>query len=182
MKDHLIAERYAKALAACIEDDGQLDARLATLQDIAEVYHDHPNLSVVLANPAIRRETREKILDEVLALAGTADVVADFVRTLYRRGRIETLPNVATLFGDMVDERMNRISAHVTTAAPLTPEHEQQIQKGLEAYSGKSVYVTTTVDPGIIGGVVVRLDGAIIDGSLRARFERVKQTLLAEET
>lgn len=181
MKDHVIAERYAGGLSASIESDDRLDAVLETLQDLAETYTEHHDLRTVLKSPAVAPEVREKILDDVLARVEVTGEAADFVRILFKRGRIAMLPDVIAMFRSAVDERLNRVLAHVTTAVALSPEQEDRIREGLSTYSGKTVRIAGDVDPEIIGGIVVRLHYTVIDGSVRARLQRAKQTLLAEE-
>lgn len=181
MKNHLIAERYAKALSASIESDERLDGILEGLQDLAETYAENHDFRTVLESPAVDPKVRQKILDDVMTRVQVSGEAAAFVRTIFKRGRIAMLGDIISMFRTTVDERLNRVLARVTTAVSLTPEQEGRIQKGLSAYSGKTVRITTDVDPDIIGGIVVRLHWSVIDGSLRARLQRAKQTLLAEE-
>jgi F-type H+-transporting ATPase subunit delta len=108
-------------------------------------------------------------------------IVVKFVQLLVGRGRLETLAGVRDVFSKLVDARLNRMTAEVTTALPLTQGQENRILAGLTSYTKQMVRITTATDPDIIGGIVVRLNGTIIDGSLRTRLDRAKQMLLAEE-
>ena len=77
-----------------------------------------------------------------------------------------------------MNEWMNRVDVTVTTAGPLTPDHERRIAAAMEHFSGKTVQLNCKVDPGIIGGLVVQILGNFIDFSLRTRLERLKEKLL----
>ena len=182
MSAHLIAERYARALAASIEDDAQLDNALNALEDFSAAYAEHDDLSQVLKNQALPRTAREAVFREVLDHAIGPDVVQHFLLTLFRRGRISAIGHVVAALGEIVDARLNRARAKVTAAAELDENQLKRIKSGLEKFSGKTVQIETHLDPEILGGVVVRLGGTVIDGSLRARLDRLRAALLTEET
>ena len=181
MKHYLIADRYARSLSSAIEDDGQLEPTLDALRGISEAFSSHHNLHSVLANPAIDVNTRIAILNAILEHGETSALLKRLLATLVRRGRITVLPDVAELFAQRVDTRLNRVGAKVTTAVPLTEEQSQQIAASLEKFSGMQVRIESIVDPDILGGVTARVGGTVIDGSIRARIERLKQSLLPEE-
>ena len=182
MSAHLVAQRYARALAASVEDDAQLDSVLDALDDFSVFYGEHEDLSRVLENHALPQTVREAVFREVLDLAEAPKVVQRFLFTLFRRGRISAIDDVVSALVEIVDARLNRVRADVTAAAELSEDELQRIESGLEKYSGKTVQMETRVDPEILGGVIVRLGGAVIDGSLRARLDRIRTTLLTEET
>ena len=182
MSARLIAQRYARALAASVEDDAQLDGVLNALEDFSVFYGEHEDLSRVLENHALPQTVREAVFREVLDRAEAPDVIQRFLLMLFGRGRISSIDKVVSALGEIVDARLNRARAEVTVATELSEEDLQRIESGLEKYSGKTVQVETRVDPEILGGVIVRLDGTVIDGSLRARLDRIRATLLTEET
>ncbi len=181
MKQFLIAQRYAKALSETIEQEAALEDVLASLRDLAETFRANDELHTTLNNPAILSEKRLAILEDVLKAEDAGTEVASIARTLFGRGRINILGDVAEVFAMHVDTRLNRVTAEVITAMALSPEQETHIQSGLATYSGKTVNITTKIDPDIIGGIVVRLDGSVIDGSFRARLAQLTEFLLAEE-
>lgn len=181
MSEYLVSERYVRALSASIEDDAQLERTLDALDAFAGLLEEHPDLHAVLQDPAVPPRKRRAILNDVLSVAKLPDPIPGFLRTLFNRKRLGLLSTIRERFAGIVDERMNRVTAYVTTATQLTTAQEEKIRLGLSAYSGKTVRLETEVDADIIGGVVVRLDGSVIDGSLRARLDRVKHALLAEE-
>jgi len=182
MSARLIAQRYARALAATVEDDAQLDSALNALDDFSAAYAEHDDLSQVLENQAVPQTVREAVFREVLDRADAPDVVQRFLFTLFRRGRISVIDDVVSAVGEIVDARLNRARADVTAATELSEEELQRIESGLEKYSGKTIQMETRLDPDILGGVIVRLGGTVIDGSLRARLDRIRATLLTEET
>jgi len=180
VKNYALAERYAGALNSVVED-GDLDSVLHGVQRVRDLFNQHHELHACLANPAITIELREKVLDEVIQREGVPEQVKGLLHTLLERRRMEQLDPIAQVFEDMVDDRLNRVTAQVTVAQPLTNDNEAALRQGLEAYSGKQVRLVFHEDPAIIGGVVALIDGRVIDGSLRTRVQKLKDRMIAEE-
>lgn len=181
MSMQLIAERYARALAACVEDDRELEKILITLQEFALAYAAHETLPKVLENPTIPMNARTAVFEELLQHVEGPQTAHRFLHTLFLRKRIATIHEVVEVLRKLVDERMNRVRARVTAAAELNPEQRQTIQSGLSQYSGKTILLETRADPEILGGIVVQMNGTVIDGSLRTRLDRIRTALLTQE-
>lgn len=182
MSSMLIAERYARALAASTDDSRELEETHKSLHAFAEAYEDLHDLQNLLKNPAISPLARSAVFDDVLAKLLADDRSRVFVRTLYTRGRIALIADVVHALGHLVDERLGRVHAQVSSAAELSAEAIDKVSSGLEKHSGKRVRVETKVDADLLGGVVVQIGSAVIDGSLRSRLARIREALLAEES
>lgn len=181
MKHALIADRYAKALSAAIADDDRLDSNLEALDALSESIVESERLRSVLNNPSLPIQERIGVLEALLQRLHAPATAHNAAVTLLRRGRIALLPIVAELFRLRVDERCNRIAATVTTALPLTDEQAEPLKLGLEKYIGCDVRMHRRVDETIVGGVVAEIAGVIIDGSVRARLDRISRTLIEND-
>lgn len=181
MKNYLAAQRYARALNDSIAEPERLEPALSDLQAFAALLSENADFRWVLRNPALQASQRAAVLDEVLQKMGGDPLVANLARELLRRGRIDIVEEAVETFGRMVDRRLNRVTARVTTAQAVTDDQAERIRAGLSSYSNRDVRLKTRIDPKIIGGVVVRLDGTVIDGSLRARLKQLRNALLSEE-
>ena len=182
MKDYLIAERYAKALSASIPDTVDLDAAQAVMSQLSELYTTEPSFRSALANPAINVDDRGAVLAEVVRRVDAPAPVARLTDVLLRRGRIMLLPAVAVVFATLVDERLKRATAAVTSAVALGDLQRARLRAALGKFSGKTVRLEEALDPELLGGAVAQIGGVVIDGSLRTRLEHMRQALLAEET
>lgn len=178
MKNFLLAERYANALSSVLED-AALDAASNQLSEFAAAYADFERLRNVLSSPAIDLETREALLREVMAAMDVSEPVVRLAVVLLTRGRIAILSDVSVVFCMLVDERLNRVRAAVTTAEAITEEQRRRLAAALKAWANKEVLMQEEVAPEILGGVIARLQGTIIDGSVRTRVERLRDELLA---
>lgn len=177
-----IAVRYAQALGMVIGDDAALEPAADELRALAALLGDNAELRSALFNNAISLGRRRAVLNDVASAMGLARPVARLAAILLERGRLQDAALVADAFEDIVDERLNRVAARVTTAHELTPENEGELQRSLNAYTGKEVLLRKRVNPKIIGGVRVDMRGKVIDGTLRTRLRRLREYLLAEET
>lgn len=182
MKNYLIAERYAGALSGVIESDAEAEAAAASLEDFRRLYVGNHELYNVLTNPAMNMNKIQAVLSAVLAKLGASDTVCHFLKVLAQRGRITLLEDVCEVFQEKVDLRVGRTYASVTTAMPVTDAQKAALREKLQALTGKTVRMTMTIDKEILGGAITRIEGKIIDGSLKTRLERLKTALISEES
>jgi len=181
MKNHLIAMRYANALGEAITDPGRLEHVLGQLAALSELYETHDDFRHCMGNRALAKEPRARVLDELLERIGADEEVRRLARLLFSKDRQAILPGIVEEFATIVDKRLNRVTANVTSAAPLNDEQRVRLETALARLSGKDVRLECEVDQDLIGGVVARIGGQVIDGSLRNRLERLKHELIAQE-
>ncbi len=183
MKWALVANRYAGGLAKAI-DDGELESIAEALRRFSDLMRDSDGLRNTLLNPALNLSRRKEILDGVLAsdsLSGFPEPAARLLHLMLTRGRLKILDDVAEAFEQKVDQRLNRIEATLITAVPLPDDLREEIREALAAYTGKTVRVDCYTDASIIDGVIARIEGLVIDGSVRTQLERLKQSMLEKE-
>lgn len=181
MIELVLADRYARALSETIDDHGEAENVQQDLQNLSDLFAENDELRAFAANPAIPLAPRSAALDDILSKTVECDTTRKFVTALLERGRIGLLPRATKRFAALVNQRLNRVPATVTSALPLEEKQKERIRDGLEKYCGKSVLMETKTDPAIIGGVVVEIDGKILDGGLRAQLARLRESVLAEE-
>ena len=180
MKNFLLAERYARALLDSLETD-ELEPAVAALQAFANVYQEQHDLRSALLNPSQTLERRAAVLNALLEKMAMPPKTARLIQLLLSRGRIALAPEAAAGFERLADERIGRIGAAATTAIPMPDEARDALAAGLAQFSGKEVRLACNVDPEVVGGVVVRLDGLLLDGSLRTRLKRLTEDLLSRD-
>ena len=98
---------------------------------------------------------------------------------MVQRELVDIMPNIAKELETLVLNYRNEARAEVTTAAPLDQEHSSSVKQALERSTGKSVIMTTRVDPSILGGVIARVGDQLIDSSVRYRLQALQRELLA---
>jgi F-type H+-transporting ATPase subunit delta len=167
--------RFADAAFEIALRDETVETWRKQLDSAADTAADNEELQRVLANPAIPLEERIGVARKVFA--SLSEPVLNLVLLLLKRGRIEQLSRVAAEFRRLDDKRNNIVHATVTSAAPLKADEVKAIAARLEELTGSSVDLETSVDPDLLGGVVVRVGDRLIDGSVRGRLERLRNQL-----
>ncbi|MBI2871761.1 MAG: F0F1 ATP synthase subunit delta [Chloroflexi bacterium] len=168
------AKRYAQAVFQIAESQGQLDRWVEELYHAAEVFSDSA-LMAYLGQPRVRLDEKVRIVRELLKEADP--LLQNLVCLLASRLSLELLPSVAAQYQELLFRRRGRERAEVVSAVPLNRRQEAQIRARLERLLRKEVVLTTRVDPAVVGGLVVRVGDKVLDGSVRARLESMKQAL-----
>jgi F-type H+-transporting ATPase subunit delta len=172
------ARRYAEAVFQLGEEGGSLEQWQDDLQVLADVAADAQALAV-LENEKTPLEERSALLER--ALAGLSPLARNLARLLLARGRLALLPEISSLFTEMLDQRNGVVRAQVTTAVPIDAEEQRAIAERLRALTGaRDVRVEAQVDPSIIGGMVARVGDRLIDGSTRSRLVQLKRRLAGQ--
>ena len=171
-----LCREYAEALYALATETDQVKAYLDALDTVAELFQDNPAYVELLACPAIPRAERDGLLEQALGSILPEQVLA-FVQLLCAHGRIRSLPDCLTEYRRMYDAAMAASAAEVVSAVPLTEQEKEKLAAVLSARFGRTVTLTCTVDESLMGGLVVRVDGKVLDGSLRGRLHAVKEVM-----
>ena len=173
-----VARRYAKAIFAIGEEKGIFELIGRQLSELAELWRESPELRQTLENPVFKLSQKRVVLQGLLPRIAPARQVQSLALLLLERGRIAEIPAIARAYEEMCDEKLSRVRARVCSAQPLDLASEAEIRKALERRTGKKVIMTTEVDQGLIGGVVAYVAGVVLDGSVAARLEGLKNRLL----
>ncbi|MGH2406780.1 MAG: F0F1 ATP synthase subunit delta [Candidatus Limnocylindrales bacterium] len=169
------ARRYADAAFEIAQRDGTLDTWRRELAAAAEALPE-ARVAGALANPATPLAAREQLLRAAISKMVSRPVL-NLTLLLLRRGRIDLLPRVTEEYVRLDDLRQGLVRATATSAAPLGPGEVRALTARLETITGGRVDLSTSVDPSLLGGLVVRLGDRLIDGSVRGRLERLRGRL-----
>jgi F-type H+-transporting ATPase subunit delta len=171
-----VAQRmYARALYQAAREEGRVERVAADVSALATALEDVPELGRFLRNPQVDPPEKAAVLEEI---AGDADeLTRNFVRLVAERGRAGELREIDAELQALVARAENRLSVELTTAHELSDEEARSIVETIEQASGRAVEATRTVDPGIIGGIILRVGSFRADGSVRGRLERLRHEL-----
>lgn len=178
MSVEAVAARYAQALFELGVEQGNLPQVSDEVRKINEVYEGSDELRAVLGNPIVDAASRQAILRDVLSRLGVGPIVTSTLGLLAERGRLTVLPYLSRGLQRLADERAGVVRATVTSAAPLSDGYVDELRRQLEASLGKKVQLDRQVDPTLLGGLITRIGDRVIDGSLRTRLDRLRQTML----
>jgi F-type H+-transporting ATPase subunit delta len=177
MSTRASAARYAGALfdVAIKETDPEQAGRELTA--FADLLAGHDELQKVLLNPAVPAAKKRDLVDQLLQRLQPSAPVAKLLLLMAERGRLELVSDLVAVYRERLMAHLNVISAEVTTAAPLPPADAERFQQRLAASTGRTVSMTTKVDPEIIGGVITRIGGTVYDGSVATQLAALRHRL-----
>lgn len=168
-----VSEEYATALFALALEEGVKAEVAESLEAVRSVFAQYPDYADILAAPNIPFDERTKVLDE--AFEGRIHEYAlSFVKLICQRGHIRELDECIGEYLKLYEASDGIANAEVTSAVELTESEKAALIKKLEAKLNRRVELTCRVDESLIGGVIVRVDGNVMDGSLRTRLRDVK--------
>ena len=166
---------YARALFQAAQEAGRVDAIAADLAAIAGAMEEVPELRAFMRNPQIDPAGKAEVLAEVAREAD--ELVRNFVRLAAEKGRAGELPDISAELEALVARAQNRLEVELTTAYELSDAEASSIVQAIEKASGRTVEASRSVDPSLIGGIVLQIGSHRADGSVRGRLERLRHEL-----
>ena len=177
MRSESIALNYAEALFSLGEKSGRSREYLDLLDGLAGAIAGSPRAQAVLASPKVPKPVKTRILTG--AMAGAPPEFVLFLGAVVKRGRQGLLGPIAVEYQGLLDLKLNRVRPTVTVAREPDEALRTLLKTSLEARLEKEVIPTFVVDPEILGGVVIRLDGRVLDASVRRKLVRLRRELLS---
>ena len=172
-----VAQRmYARALYEAARDQGRVDGVRAELAELASAMETTPELEAFLSNPQLDPKAKADVLDEVTS--GADPIVRNFVRVVASKGRAGQLRSIAEELDAIVDREQGRVSVELTTAYELDDAEAAAIVRQIEQASGSTVEATRSVDPDLIGGLILQAGSLRVDASVRGRLNRLRRELV----
>jgi F-type H+-transporting ATPase subunit delta len=167
-----VARRYAKAVFALAQEAQALDFTGAELDRLATLAAD-PALAPMLANPLLSPAARRTIAQTLAEQLGLRPLTRNLLLLLADQQRLDHLAGIAAHYRRRLDDTFGRVRATIVSATALSAAQQAQLTDTLAQASGKQVLVTARVDPALLGGVVVDMDGTVYDGSVRTQLVRL---------
>jgi len=173
MSETRAAYRYALAFIGVADEFKQLDAVSKDIEQITNLLKGSKEFRLFIKSPVIRTEKKKSAVTEMFK-GKISDATYHFISLLVAKNRESILPVILKQFNRLQDERLGIINANVRVAVPLAPEQERSMIAHIEAVTKKKVRLTTTIDPAVIGGLALRFDDTVWDGSIRHQLETLR--------
>ncbi len=180
MAQESVARRYAAALMNQALASGSLDTVSSELNGVAQTLTGSPLLAAYLANPLVVRERKKAVIGQVFEKE-VGKATMGFLNLLVDKRRIDAFSEVKTELDRLVRAHKNVALASATSAVPLTAAQLKDLEKALEARTGKDIELTTSVDPSLMGGILVRIGDTVLDGTVKGKLERLREQLLTRK-
>jgi F-type H+-transporting ATPase subunit delta len=164
-----VARRYAKALFSVADGAQILEQTAAELQVLRALTADE-QIAAALANPLLSPTSRRNLAGTIADNLKLSPTTRNFLSLLADHRRLDQLGGIAAQFERILDARLNRVRASITSATALSDAQRQAVIAAFEQKLGRSVLADTHIDPQLLGGVVVDVEGTIYDGSVRTQL------------
>jgi F-type H+-transporting ATPase subunit delta len=172
------AKRYAQAVFEIAQERQELDKWQLDLKKYAALTAV-PELVAVMDNPNFAFKDKTSFLSQ--RIKDVSPLALNLAYLLITRGKVNLFSSIAAEYQQLLDNYRGIDKADVTTAVPLEGGEKSLLTRQLEALTGKKIMMNLNVDPGIIGGIIIRIGGKIIDGSTVSRLAALKDELANAE-
>ncbi len=169
--------RYAAALFDLASEQGMVSAVEGDLDKLGEAIKGSDDLAALIRNPRVSREASAKAMDGVAGVLSLSPLTRNFVGVIAGNRRLAKLPEVIRAFSSIAAAQRGEVTAEVTSAHPLTDDQLAQLSGKLKAREGKEVKIKASVDPALLGGLVVRIGSTQIDSSIRTRLNTLAHAM-----
>jgi len=174
-----LAGRYASALFDLASENGTVTAVESDLGQLETALAESSELAAVTTNPKVGRSDAQKALWGVSAILGVTELTQNFLGVLAQNRRLAELPKVIRAFRSIAAAQRGEVTAEVTSAHALTDTQLADLKTRLTAREGRTVKLSTKVEPDLLGGLVVTIGSKRIDASIRTRLNSLSQAMKA---
>jgi F-type H+-transporting ATPase subunit delta len=172
----VVHRTYARSLFEAAMEAGRLAEVREQLGDFVETVRQVPELAEILRNPQLDQRAKLAAVD---AVAGNADpLVRNLLRLLIEKGRGGEIEEVGEEFERLAARQEGQLNVELTTAFELSEGEARAIIEQIQEASGRTVEATRSVDPDLIGGIVLQAGSLRVDASVRGRLERLTRELV----
>ena len=172
-----LAGRYAVALFELAAEDGVVSPVESDLEKLSAALDQSSELASLTTNPQLDRRMKSDALEEIAKLLDLGPLTRRFLGVLAENRRLAELPRMIRAFRDIAAAQRGEVSADVISAHPLSEDQLATLRKKLTAREGRTVKLTSSVDPDMLGGLIVTIGSKRIDGSIRTRLNALTQAM-----
>jgi len=168
------AKRYSQAVFGIALEKQELDRWQSDLGKIASLGED-ATLMALLQSPRFHFDDKAKLLAE--RLGEVNPLALNLVYLLVTRGKLGMIGDIADEYQQLLDSHRGIARAEVITTIPIDDEDKQRMEERLGVIVSKKVVLKPEVDSSLIGGIIVRIGGKLLDGSTRSKLAALKKEL-----
>ncbi len=178
MRETTIARNYAEALFQLGERTNESERFGDLIEGVGGAIEADESIRVVLESPNVTKAAKQELLARALKNRAP-DSFIRFLKAVIKRGRQGIIPAIARQYLELLDVKFDRVHASVAMARTPDQALREAVRKSLSEVLGKEVIAHYREDPGILGGVIVRIGDRVMDGSLRRRLKILRRQMLA---
>jgi ATP synthase F1 delta subunit len=167
-----LAEVYSRSLFEVAKQQGKLDEIKQQLGEFADAVDGNRDLAVFFFSPYFSTEEKEQGLRQ--AVVDAEPILVNFLGLLIENHRMPVVFRTRKHYEALWDRENQRLPVEVTSAVELDPQITEQLGRRIGEQTGENVELTSTIDPDILGGIVLRVGNSVLDASIKTKLEKLK--------
>lgn len=172
-----VAERYAGSLYELAAQSKQISKVEGDLGRFEALLAGSDELTRMIKSPVFSADEQFKAITAIADKAKITGLVGNFLRVVAQNRRLFAVPGMIKAFREIAAEARGEVAAEVTSAHDLSAAQKTELKAALKSVAGKDVSITVTVDPSLLGGLVVKMGSRQIDTSLKTKLNSLKLAL-----
>jgi F-type H+-transporting ATPase subunit delta len=172
-----VAERYAGSLFELAVETKTIAAVEKDLASFETMLAGSADLRRLVESPVFSSDDQFNAISAIVKKSGMSALTANFLRVVAQNRRLFAVPGMIRAFRQIAAAHRGEVAADVTSAHALTGPQQTELKAALKAVAGKDVTISLTVDPALLGGMVVKIGSRQIDTSLRTKLNSLKLAL-----
>ena len=175
MKNNVISE-YAEALFLLSKDENKVDGYFEDMTLVKRAFDENPDYVAILSSPALTKEEKNDLIDKAFS-PFVCENVASFIKLFCERGRIDDFSLCYEYYEKLYNNSKRLIVAEVTTAVAMTEAEKKKLKSALTKRYGVNVELNCLVDKSILGGMIIKTEDSVTDGSLKTKIREIKDVI-----
>ena len=178
MIKYKVANRYSEALFEVAKEENKLEKIMNDISIFNELFQTSKEFRIVMETSAVSREEKKEIIEDISKKFNFDKAFVNFLKLLIDKNKIKFIPTIQEVFRKKFRDFVGIADYEVISAIDLDSNIINDIKKKLEEKTGKKIELSTKVNPEIIGGLIVKTEGLIYDGSLKSHLLKIKEKIL----
>jgi F-type H+-transporting ATPase subunit O len=171
--------RYAHALYSAASKEKQLEAVEKDLKELSGLIKKKGPFADFLLNPSLKRSGKKDLMLSAMGKTKASKLTGNLLGLLAENGRLGKFENIISAFATIMSAHRGEVICHVVTAKPLDAALQQELDAALKSFvkSGQSILMTSSVDPAILGGLIVSIGDKYVDMSTASKIKKYTQII-----
>ena len=172
-----VAKRYATALFDLANETDDISSLEKNVESLTQAVDESPDLNSLISSPIYSRDQQKNAISAIAKKMGVSAVMINTLSLMAEKRRLFVVPTFLSVLNDLISESKNEITAEVVSAQSLSKGQVEKLGKTLKNNLGKDIKINATVDPTLIGGMVVKVGSRMIDMTIRAKLNSLQNTM-----
>lgn len=169
-----VSLRYATAFIDLAEDQKIVAKIEQDMRALADLLSGSADFASFVESPSVSKSSQQAVIEDIAKKLKLQSVTRNFLGVIIQNGRLAALPSLVRAVFNEISKRRGEMVVAVQSANVLSPAQQKALKDELDKATGKNVLLEASVDPDLLGGLIVTVGSQRIDNSVSGRLERLK--------